>query len=44
MARHSNSHGGIYDMDLWYYRINARMHWVDVDMIIDTMVLSIGKV
>jgi hypothetical protein len=37
-------HGGIHDMNIWYSRVNARMHCVDVAMIIGTLVLFIGKV
>ena len=40
----SNSHGGIHDMNIWYFRINAMMHCVDVAMIIGTLVLFIGKI
>jgi hypothetical protein len=31
-------------MNIWYSRVNARMHCVDVAMIIGTLVLFIGKV
>ena len=31
-------HGGIHDMDMWYSRVNARMHYVDMAMGIDTLV------
>jgi hypothetical protein len=40
----SNSHGGIHDIDIWYSRVNARMHCVDVAMGIGTLVLFIDKV
>jgi hypothetical protein len=31
-------HGGIHDIDMWYSRINARMHCRDATMSIDTLV------
>jgi len=37
-------HGGIHDMDILYYGINARMHCVYVVMGISTSVLVIGKI
>jgi hypothetical protein len=37
-------HDGIHDIDMWYFRVNARMHCVDVAMGIDTLVLFIDKV
>jgi hypothetical protein len=39
----SNSHGGIHDMDIWYFGVNARMHCVDVAMGIGTLVLFMVK-
>jgi hypothetical protein len=44
MARLYNLDGGIHDMDVWYSRVNARMHWVDLAMTIGRLVLFIGKV
>jgi hypothetical protein len=32
-------HGGIHDMDIWYYRFNVRIHCLDVAMGIGTLVL-----
>jgi hypothetical protein len=43
-TRPSNSHDGTHDMDIWYSEVNARMHCVDVAMIIDTLVLFFGKI
>jgi hypothetical protein len=40
----SNSHGRIHDINIWYSRVNARMHCLDVAMIIGTLVLFIGKI
>jgi hypothetical protein len=31
-------HGGIHDMGMWYSRVNASMHCVDVAMGIGTLV------
>jgi len=36
-------HGGMHDMDIWYSRVNSKMHCVDVAMGIRTLVLFIGK-
>jgi hypothetical protein len=37
-------HGRIHDMDIWYFGVNARMHWVNVAMGIGTLVLFIGNI
>ena len=31
-------HGGIHDKDMWYSRVNERMHYVDVVMGIGTSI------
>jgi len=31
-----NHHGGIHDMDMWYFKVNARMDSIDVVMGIDS--------
>jgi hypothetical protein len=31
-------HGGIHDMDMWYFGVNGRMRCVDVAMGIDTSI------